>query len=55
MFNDLTPALVRAIGVFVVMLVSSVIVVSVSYVYMDGINQDQLSAKRAMRIWQSKN
>lgn len=54
MFNDLSPVLVRALGVFVVMLVLSVIVVSVSFVYMESIEQEQQSAKRAMRIWQAK-
>ena len=54
MFNNLTPTLVRAAGVFVVMLVMSIIVVSISHVYMDDIYQDQQSAKRAMLIWQTK-
>ncbi len=54
MFNSLTPALIRAAGVFVVMLVLSIIVVSVSYVYMDDIYQDEQLAKRAMRKWQTK-
>jgi len=54
MFDNLSPVLMRASAVFVVMLIASVIVVSVSHVYMDGIYQDQQSAKRAMRIWQTK-
>lgn len=54
MLNKLTPTLIRALGVFAVMLIVSIIVVSVSYVYMDGAYQDQQSAKRAMRIWQTK-
>ena len=54
MLNKLTPTLVRAAGVFIVTLVMSIIVVSVSHVYMDDIYQDQQSAKRAMRIWQTK-
>ena len=54
MFNKLTPMLIRAAGVFTVMLVLSIIVVSVSYVYMDDIYQDQQSAKRDMRKWQTK-
>lgn len=54
MFNRLTPMLIRAAGVFTVMLVLSIIVVSVSYVYMDDIYQDQQSAKSAMRKWQTK-
>lgn len=54
MFDNLTPSLVRAISVFVVMLMLSVIIVSASYAYMDGIYQNQQSAKRDMRIWQTK-
>ena len=54
MFKNLAPVLIRAAGVFVVMLALSIIVVSVSYVYMDDIHQDQQSAKRAMRNWQAK-
>jgi hypothetical protein len=54
MFNNFTPTLIRAAGVFVVMLVISIIIMSISYVYMDDIYQDQQSAKRAMRIWQTK-
>ena len=44
----------RAIGVFTAILVASVIVISISYVYMDEVYQDQQAARKAMRIWQSK-
>lgn len=54
MFSSLTPTLIRSAGVFIVLLVISVIVVSVSYVYMEGVYDDEQSAKRAMRLWQSK-
>ena len=54
MFSKITPTLMRAIGVFTAILVASVIVISISYVYMDEVYQDQQAAKRAMRIWQSK-
>jgi cell division protein FtsI/penicillin-binding protein 2 len=54
MFNKLTPAFIRSLAVFIVILVVSIIVVSISYVYMDVVYQDQQSAKRAMRIWQTK-
>ncbi len=54
MLSKLTPTLVRALSVFSVMLVLSIIVVSISYVYMDGVYQDQQAAKRAMRIWKTK-
>ncbi len=54
MFNNLSPALMRASGVFAVVLIAGIIVVSLSQIYMDDIYQDQQSAKRAMRMWQSK-
>lgn len=54
MFKNLTPTLNRAIGVFVVVLVVSVIIISASYVYMGSIYDDQQAAKRAMRLWQGK-
>ena len=54
MYNNLTPGLVRAAGVFVVMLVLSIIVVSVSSIYMEETYQDQQAVKRAMRLWQGK-
>jgi hypothetical protein len=54
MFNKLTPSLLRSISVFIVVLAVSIIVVSISFVYMDEVYQDQQSAKRAMRIWQTK-
>jgi hypothetical protein len=54
MFNRFTPSLVRALGVFIVVLLSSIITVSASYIYMDGIYQDQMTAQRAMRVWKSK-
>ena len=54
MYSKLTPTLIPAISVLTLILVVSAIVVSMSYVYMDGIDQEQQSAKRAMRIWQSK-
>lgn len=54
MFDNITPALIRASVVFVIMLVVSIVVVTVSQIYMDTIYQDQQSAKRAMRLWKSK-
>ena len=54
MFNKLTPTLARALGVFTVTLIMSILLVSASYYYMDAVDQDQQSAKRAMRIWQTK-
>ncbi len=54
MFNSLTPVLIRAAGVFIVTLVLSIIVVSISSIYMDEVYQDQQAEKRAMRLWQGK-
>lgn len=46
--------LIRAAVVFSVMLVLSIIVVSVSYFYMDDVYHDKQSATREMRKWQTK-
>jgi cell division protein FtsI/penicillin-binding protein 2 len=54
MFNKVTPAFIRSLVVFSVVLVASIAVVSISFMYMDGVYEDQQSAKRAMRIWQTK-
>ncbi len=54
MFNNLSPALIRALGAFVVVLIAGVAVVSLSQIYVDDIYQDQQSARRDMRIWQTK-
>jgi len=54
MFDKLTPTFIRSLGIFIVVIAASIVVVSISYVYMDGVYQDQQSAKRAMRIWQTK-
>ena len=53
-FPTLTPSLVRAIVITAVVLVATTITLTISYIYMDGVYQDQQSAKRAMRLWQSK-
>lgn len=54
MFSNMTPALKRALGVIAVTSVISIVVVSISYVYMDGAYEDQQKAKRDMRVWQTK-
>lgn len=54
MFSKITPALMRAIVVFTAILVACIIVISISYVYMDEAHKDQQAAKRAMRVWQTK-
>jgi len=53
-FSHFTPMLTRAVSVFVIILVASVLVTSLSFVYMDGVYSDQQSAKRAMRMWKTK-
>lgn len=54
MVKNLSPVLVRALGVFIVVLIAGIVVVTISQIYMDDIYQDQKSAQRAMRMWQSK-
>lgn len=54
MFKNLSPILMRALGVFTVITLVSVIVITISYIYMDDAFQQQQSAKRAMHLWQSK-
>lgn len=54
MFKNITPTLMGALGVFAAVLILSVTVVSASFVYMDGVAQEQQDAKRAMRTWQLK-
>lgn len=54
MFNRLPSSLMRAAGIFFIMLAVSVTVVSISEIYMDDKYQDQMSAKRDMRKWQTK-
>ena len=54
LFPTLTPSLARAIVITAVVLVATTITLTISYIYMDGVYQEQQSAKRAMRLWQSK-
>ncbi len=54
MVKNLSPILARALGVFVVVLIAGIVVVTIPQIYMDDIYQDQKSAQRAMRMWQSK-
>lgn len=54
LFKTLTPSLVRAIVITSVVLIATMITVTISYIYMDGIYEEQQSAKRAMQLWQSK-
>ena len=54
MFDNITPVLTRALAVFVIMFTVSLVVTSISFMYMDGVYSDQQSAKRAMRIWKTK-
>lgn len=52
--NKLTPALYRAIIVFSIMLILSLLVISASYIYMDSVYDDYKVAQRSMRLWKSK-
>ena len=54
MLKNLSPVLARALGVFAVITIACIIVVTMSNVYMDDIYQEQQSAKREMRVWQTK-
>jgi hypothetical protein len=54
MFDNITPKLRRALGVFAVVIIATAIVTSLSFVYMDDIYSDQLSAKRGMNKWKAK-
>jgi hypothetical protein len=54
MFSNLTPTLMRALGVFAVITLVSVIVIAISYIYMDDAYQKQQLAKQEMRLWQNK-
>ena len=54
MLNKISPALIRAAGVFLVTMAAVIVVASLSYMYMDSIYMDQQSAQREMRKWQSK-
>ena len=54
MFKRMTPGLIRSLAVFAAVLVVCIFVVSISYVYIDGVYQDQVSAKSSMRVWQNK-
>jgi len=54
MFNHLTPVLIRATSIFVILLAISIIVVFVSYAYMESAYQDEKTAKRDLYLWQGK-
>lgn len=54
MLERLTPSLTRALIVFGLMLITSLIMVLASSAYMNKVYDDQQAAKRAMRIWQTK-
>ncbi len=54
MFNRLTPALIRAIIIFTTSLVVSAAIISISFIYMEDVEQNKQNAKREMRKWQKK-
>jgi hypothetical protein len=53
-FDRIHPALMRAIIIFCVVAVASLVLMTASNMYMTSIYDDQQSAARAMRIWQNK-
>ena len=54
MFERITPELSRSLIVFAITLVISLIMVLASSAYVTQASDDQMAAKRAMRIWQTK-
>lgn len=54
MFSQISPVLIRASLVFLIMLSLSIISVTISWLYMDAAWQEQQSATRGMRTWQNK-
>lgn len=54
MLKGLSPALLRAIGIFIVTLVTVIILTLISYMYMDNAYIDKQSAQREMLKWQIK-
>jgi len=54
MFNRLSPVLIRASSVFIIVFILGAVVVTISQIYVDDIYQQQQSAKRNMWQWQSK-
>lgn len=54
MSERITPELTRALIVFAIMLVISLVMVLASSAYMTRLSDEQMAAKRAMRIWQTK-
>jgi len=53
-FERITPELARALIVFAIMLVISLVMVLASSAYLTQVSDEQMAAKRAMRIWQTK-
>lgn len=54
MHKKIHPFLSRAFYVFIVVSVTTICLVGFSYMYMDSAEQEQMSAKRAMKIWKNK-
>ena len=54
MFDNITPMLRRALGVFAIILVATAIVTSLSFIYMDDVYSEQQTAKRGMNKWKAK-
>jgi len=54
MRNKVHPFLSRALYVFITVAIITICLVGFSYMYMDSAEQEQMSAKRAMKIWKNK-
>lgn len=54
MLDRLSPAFARALIIFGITTLISAVMVTASYAYMSQALEDQESAKRAMRLWQTK-
>ncbi len=52
--SRMTPALLRAVVVFSLVVIITLASIFVSYIYLDDVHSEQMSANRAMRTWQSK-
>lgn len=52
--KKLTPALLRSAGIFIIVLVFSIAVVSISFVYLEEMSEQRQAATRAMQKWKTK-
>ncbi len=52
--KKLDPILLRAVIVFIIVLLLTIVSITASYMYMDEVEQEMMSSNRDMRIWQSR-